>query len=327
VDVSQISMPMRILLIGAAVFLAAWFTVLKPGGAEEEIPPVTPANTTQTTTGSASAAATATPTPDAGAGANTVVAATAIPADVYAKLPKDIGKALKAGKTVVLGVFTDRATAARPMADDDRYVRNALEKTNRYKGQVFAKNVGVEDLVDYAPLVNDLKVTQTPSVVVIDRNLKGTVLTGYVDRIAINQAIADARRDSIEPAIADAYLRSLNAVCAHYEMHFTRWSLPTVRGKRALKRSVQRWLKLARRQRAAVVKLSPPAKWKSLDARVLNVVDDQIEIADKALNAAAEGKVAATRKALLEQDFDELDALDRKLDAAGVTACVGNRRS
>ena len=40
--------------------------------------------------------------------------------------------------------------------------------------------------------------TRRPSVVVIDRDLKGTVLTGYVDRIAINQAIADARRDSID---------------------------------------------------------------------------------------------------------------------------------
>ena len=54
---------------------------------------------------------------------------------------------------------------------------------------------------------------QSPSIVVIDRNLKGTVLTGYVDRVAINQVIADARRDSITPNITDAYLRKANTLC------------------------------------------------------------------------------------------------------------------
>ena len=51
-------MPMRILLIGAAVFLVAWFTVLKPGGAEEELPPVQPANATQPATTAATTATT-----------------------------------------------------------------------------------------------------------------------------------------------------------------------------------------------------------------------------------------------------------------------------
>ena len=36
--VSQISMPMRIVLVGAIVFLAAWFTVLKPGGGDVPTP-------------------------------------------------------------------------------------------------------------------------------------------------------------------------------------------------------------------------------------------------------------------------------------------------
>ena len=49
-----------------------------------------------------------------------MVAATAIPADVLAKLPKDVAKAINARKTLVLGVFTDDAEDWRPMADDDR---------------------------------------------------------------------------------------------------------------------------------------------------------------------------------------------------------------
>ena len=140
----------------------------------------------------------------------------AVPADVLAKLPKGVAGALKERKTIVLGVFADDASNWRPMADDDRYVRNALKKTNRYDGEVFAKNISLSQLSAYGPLVNDLGVNQSPAVVVIDRNLKGTVLTGYVDRIAINQAIADARRDSIDPAITDAYLQKANEICARF---------------------------------------------------------------------------------------------------------------
>ena len=68
--------------------------------------------------------------------------------------------------------------------------------------------------------------TSRPSVVVIDRDLKGTVLTGYVDRVSINQAIADARRDSIDPDITDAYLREANADLRRFELRIDRWSLP-----------------------------------------------------------------------------------------------------
>ena len=108
---------------------------------------------------------------------------------------------------LVLGVLSQEAKPWRPLADDDRYVRNALKRSNRYGGDVVVKTVGLDKLSTYGALVNDLDVSQSPSIVVIDRNLKGKVLTGYVDRIAINQAIADARRDSITPNITDTFLR------------------------------------------------------------------------------------------------------------------------
>src|SRR5262249_5433417 len=139
--------------------------------------------------------------------------------------------ALKDRKILVLGVFADDPKTWRPLADDDRYVRNALRKTNRYDGQVFVKQVGISELSTYGPLVNDLHVSQSPSVVLIGPDLKGTVLTGYADRISLNQAIADVRRASIDPAITDSYLRQANQLCGRYETRATRWSLPTVRGK------------------------------------------------------------------------------------------------
>ena len=132
----------------------------------------------------------------------------------------------------MLGVIADGATDYRPLADDDRYVRNALRDVNRYDGDVFVKTVPLAKLSEYGAMVNDLGVNQTPSIVVIDRDLKGRVLDGYVDRIAINQVIADARADSISPKISDAYLRDLNAICGQFETRVNRVSFPTIRGKK-----------------------------------------------------------------------------------------------
>src|SRR3954452_14933681 len=240
-------MPVRILLIGAVVFLAAWFTVLRPKPESFDTPHLT---TTQTSTqpqtalgklvAKAKAVAGAPATPSAATTTQTTPAAPApqaaaakIPADVLAKLPKNVAGALSSQKVLVLGVLSDEISKIRPLADDDRYVRNSLKKVNRYGGDVFVKQVGINQLSTYGPLVNDLHVTQSPSVVVIDSDLKGTVLAGYVDRVSINQAVADARRVSMKPNISDPYLHTSNVTCGHYETRVTRWSLPTVRGQKA----------------------------------------------------------------------------------------------
>lgn len=323
-DVNQISMPMRILLIGAVVFLAAWFTILKPGGGEEDIPAVAPANTTETTTGTASASA----APDAASeGEDTTVAATAIPNDVLAKLPKDVTKAIKARKTLVLGVFTDDAKSYRPMADDDRYVRNALKKTNRYKGEVFAKNISIADLATYAPLVNDLDIDQSPTVVVIDRNLKGTTLTGYVDRVSINQAIQDARRDSIDPYVTDEFVRAANDICADSDLHTHRWSLPTIPGTKARAKATLRLNALIRAELAAVTKLETPAKHKALTADWKQVLRNAIAFNKRTVELLrTKGQTAAAKHSASSDDTLNRK-LDRRFNTVGVTSCAFNRQS
>src|SRR4051794_36336869 len=108
-------MPVRILLIGAVVFLAAWFTVLRPKPASVELPPAA-ASQPQTALGKAvakaravavagatatPAAATATAT-KAAAKTPAPAAAPAIPAEALAGLPKDVAGALTARKVLVL---------------------------------------------------------------------------------------------------------------------------------------------------------------------------------------------------------------------------------
>jgi hypothetical protein len=332
-------MPVRIILIGAVVFLAAWFTVLRPKPATIELPPVSTAKP-HTALGKAVAKAkavaeaTSTATPAAGTSTTTkktpapatTQAVPAIPAAALAKLPKDVAHALRARKVLVLAVLSDEASSVRHLADDDRYVRNALAKVNHYHRGVFVKQVGINSLSTYGALVNDLGVSQSPSVVVIDRNLKGRVLTGYTDRVAINQAIADARRDSITPNISDTYLRKANKICGHYETRATRWSMPTVPGKKAEIASLEREVGIFKTYRNLIARTAAPAKWRTLKRQWVAVMADHLTSARAGVKAAKAGKDAdATYWAAF--DSDAAVKLDHRFDAVGLTDCVFDRRS
>jgi hypothetical protein len=313
---------MRILLVGAVVFLAAWFTVLRPKAAE--VPPAT-TTTTATTPATTPQSTTKTDTATTSAPDPKPAETAAIPEEALAKLPKDVAGALTAKKTLVLGVIADGATDYRPLADDDRYVRNALRDINRYDGDVFVKTVPAGKLSEYGSMVNDLGVKQTPSIVVIDRELKGRVLTGYVDRIAINQVIADARGESISPRISDSYLRDLNALCGQFETRANRLSYPTVRGEKVLSSSYQRAAKLARSYRVKVGELKTPSKFRSMEKRYVAV----LKTWERRNNALAKAVKTDTRSD--DERADRIFADDRKLDRqfneAGVTDCAENRRS
>jgi hypothetical protein len=346
--VSQISPPVRIVLVGAVLFLAAWFMVLRPKSDATVAPPAAPA---------ATATATSTPS-DAygravakakGAAAQTEAAAKrdagetqpktqtkaqtgsnpakttpaqppiAIPAKVLATLPHDVAAALSARKTLVLGVIADGATDIRPLADDDRYVRGMLGRVNRYHGQVLVKRVPVGSLVRYAPLVGDLQVAQTPSVVVIDGKLHGTVLTGYVDPVAIDQAIADARGTTI----ADPYLAKLSVTCTRYYTRVDRWSLPTEPGKAARAASDREALGILATYHGIVARTPAPARWRALKAQFAHYLADR----ETSLRAATRRGERISATGFRVDTSPAAAALDRSFNRAGVTGCAVDRRS
>ena len=167
-------------------------------------------------------------------------------------------------------------------------------------------------------LVNDLDVNQTPSVVVIDRNLKGKVLTGYVDTVAVNQAIADARRDSISPDIKVAYLREANSICGHLETRLNRWSRPTIAGKKPLKASYARLHAIVRQYRRQIARTAAPAEFRALKKQwlvVMNATERRAAVLVKT------GKPGAAASAA------DQATLDGMFNAAGLTDCASNRRS
>ena len=50
------------------------------------------------------------------------------------------------------------------------------------------------NLADYRRVVQGLDVSQAPSIVIVDRSRKGTLLEGYIDAASLRQAVADVAR-------------------------------------------------------------------------------------------------------------------------------------
>jgi hypothetical protein len=229
---SQISPPLRILLVGSIVFLAAWFAFLRPGGDTESVTPEpgnvatgapaesAPGQAAQTAqsaadTASAAAAASAGETVPGTTAAAPAASAQAGAADQAtgsvesAKLPKAVRKAVDADKVLVLYFWNSKAA-------DDRQVRRELRGINRYNDDVKVHVADVRRISRYAPITRGVNVEQSPSIVVVDRDLEGTLLEGYVDRVTINQAVRDAVGGIVSKPV-NAYFKSIDKLCAQAE--------------------------------------------------------------------------------------------------------------
>ena len=349
--VSQISPPIRIVLIAVIGLLAAWMLFLRPK--TEPTPAPTPAPATapgvtglsnavdkakdasaasdeanekvQKATGDDAAKADAGKSGSAKETAPQFVTGRELPleplsAEQTEDLPKVIVKALDQRKVFVVGVFDTREKRWARMARDDRAVRRELSETNRYKGDVVATSSTLGKLSSLNAVIGDLGVTQTPSVVVVDRNRKAVVLTGFVERNAINQAIADARRNSTEVRITDPYVRTLNRTCANFDIRLDRFDLPATRAQ--IKPASRRFGRLISQYRTKFASLKAPAKYKPVQRHVDRYLAKGEDMA-VALRSGNFAKMDAAYTALLASGA----GLDRKFANAGATACVSNRKS
>ena len=157
------------------------------------------------------------------------------------------------------------------------------------------------------------------------------MLTGYADRISINQVIADAHDASVEPDIKDAYLRQLQ-----------RHLRPVQPPRRALVVADDARQegdgRLARPRAdassAATATRSPasaaPAKWRAMRTGWIKVMDaDRACVLLAQKTAVKSGKTADLAVAidLLTTRNASVTALDRRFNAAGVTGCQLNRQA
>jgi hypothetical protein len=79
-----------------------------------------------------------------------------------------------------------------PRALDDRAMVSVIRNVNR-RTKVLVLTDQVDAVERYGKLVEDLGVSQTPSVVIIGRSGKAQLIEGFVDSDTLTQAVADAR--------------------------------------------------------------------------------------------------------------------------------------
>ena len=99
--------------------------------------------------------------------------------------PRRAARAVHKHKKVVILFRNSRGLDDRAMASVMRSV------DGRTKALVLSDDVQAVDR--YGKLLEDLGVSQTPSIVIIDRSGKARLIEGYVDSDTLTQAVADAR--------------------------------------------------------------------------------------------------------------------------------------
>jgi hypothetical protein len=235
--VSQISPPIRIVLVAAVAFLGAYMLFLRPK--DEVIPPAAPAPNVQTGAPAVSqpgkvaeAAQGAVAAADgqlkqqesvdgvdageaaAGTKSTTKTAPSTTPAAPekpsldLAGLPKPVAKALRHNKVLVL-LFWNKKSA------DDKAVHAALAHVDRWDGRVSVQSASIKKISKYGRIARGVDVEQSPTVVVVDPSLRADTLVGYVDSDTIDQSVVDALRNN-GGLFTDAYLRKVDKVCVTY---------------------------------------------------------------------------------------------------------------
>jgi hypothetical protein len=297
-QMSQISPPIRILLVAVIGLIAVYMLFLRPkpeavpapapAAATTPVPAKDPNATTQSGPGSAVQKAVkggndASARADEAAGGaiaetesgNAVVMpstgvntnpATQVPAtgsstqpapitkEALARLPKDVRGAVRDHKVMVLLFYNNRSI-------DDRAVRRELADVNKRGRQVFVDAHWIKSVARYQAITRGAEVVQSPTVVVVDRNLKAQTLVGFVDTETIDQAALDALRAGGGSTLSDPYLRQIDAVCVSSAAQVKALGAPATAS--ALPAYLVGVVAISVAADAATAKVKAPKKWQS----------------------------------------------------------------
>jgi hypothetical protein len=102
-------------------------------------------------------------------------------------LPPAVKRALDANKIVVLLFWN-------PDGTDDRRVKQAVDSLGRRGGKVAVFSNDLSRLARYVRVTNPANVTQSPTLVVVDRKGNARTATGYLDAASVDQYVVDALR-------------------------------------------------------------------------------------------------------------------------------------
>jgi hypothetical protein len=347
--VSQISPPIRILLVCAVAFIGAYMLFLRPKDAA--VPPADPAPNIQTNAPAVSAPGKAVEAAqgavaaadgqlsqqesvdgvDAGENAAGTQSATkasksngAQPAAAKAAkvdvagLPKPVAKAIRKGQVLVLLFWNGKSA-------DDKAVHKALAKVDRWDGRVSVRSASITKISKYGRIARGVDVEQSPTVVVADPELRAETLVGYVDTQTIDQAVVDAFRNS-GGLFTDAYLRKVDSVCVHYSSRIG--SIPNFYGGGSVKKMDTRLNRVDDQIQALIADFNAvkaPKKWRSFrtasakDLRSLEVAVAQYAATVKPNSSVATvlGAEAKYRQAARTPG----KSLNHRMDGHGLFRC------
>ena len=276
---SQISPPIRIVLIAVIGLMAAWMLFLRPKTEPVAAPAPAPATApgvtglTDAVDGAKAAGAAqeardgklqeATGETGTGAAAATKPGAKGAPAaaeSAAAKtLPKPVRKALAGNKILVLAFFN-------PKASDDRAVKRSLRDVNRWNGEVAVRSAHISRVSRFGAVTRGVDVQQSPTIVIVDRNEKAERLVGFEDTLSIDQAVVDAMRAS-GGLIEDRYLSAINGACATAGVQVM--AIPTADSPAQVQPQVKRTSRVWKRFMTRFAAIKAPARWRGLKRAAL----------------------------------------------------------
>ena len=191
---ANIPRPMIGLLVATIAFFAVWTVALKPssssGPASSSSSPAPAASQPKAAApahadashASASHAAAA-----SHASATSASAAKTKPAVKHTPQQRQtvIEKGLNHHKVLAILFFN-------PAAADDRAVKHELDEIPARGGKVVKLAVPLSELTRYPVITNQVQVTESPTLVLIDGQRKADLLTGYLDQLELSQRVSDA---------------------------------------------------------------------------------------------------------------------------------------
>lgn len=346
---SQISPPIRILLVCAVAFLGAYMLFLRPK--DEVVPPADPAPNVQTGAPAQSGPGKAVEAAqgavkasdgqlaqqqsvdgvDAGetaagpqsateASKSNGAQAAAAPAgkvDVSG-LPKPVAKAIRKGQVLVLLFWNGKSA-------DDKAVHNALAKVDRWDGRVSVQSASIKKISKYGRVARGVDIEQSPTVVVADPKLRAETLVGYVDTETIDQAVVDAFRNS-GGLFTDAYLRNVDSVCVHHSNRMG--GIPDYYGGGSVKRAnvrLDRYHSGLKSLMADLQDVKAPTKWRSFKrASAADLADIEVALAQFAATVTPSSSVGAilTAEAKYRQVIRPASKrLSHRMDSHGLFRC------
>jgi hypothetical protein len=351
--VSQISPPIRILVVLSVALLGMYMLFLRPKA--EVVPPAEPAPNVQTSepavsepgkVGEAAQNAVdasndqlsaqesvdgvdagesgATPSGSGGKAAppsdDDDAAADAATAEELKGLPTPVRRALRKDKVLVLLFWNGKSA-------DDKAVRAGLKKVDRWNGRVSVQVAPIKQIAKYGRIARGVNVDQSPTIVITDPEMRAETLVGYVDTTTIDQVVVDAFRNTTG-LFKDAYLRRVNGVCTRNGKAFA--TIPNADGSIETLREVgtifsqldTRWAKWAADFKA----IKAPKKWRAFkSATVADNAAMATWLSGLADYLGPKPSLSRLRSALPRFDNPSLDArgkrFNKRMDSKHLTLC------